>query len=103
MGRIVTLSMAVLMIVGGTGAVFSETVNQDSVQVAQTRGVPNPDAPPWSQLDPGLHYVGPAGSNLRGEPVFVPPGYARSTGGGIPNPDAPSWSQLDPGLHYVGP
>jgi hypothetical protein len=98
MGRIITLSMAVLMIVGGTGVVLSETVNQDSGQVA----VPNPDAPARSQLDPGLQYVGPAGGNLRGEPVFVPPGYARSMGG-VPNPDAPAWSQLDPGLHYVGP
>jgi hypothetical protein len=94
MGRIITLSMAVLVIVGGTGVVLSETLNQN-------RGpVPNPDAPARSQLDPGLHYLGPAGSNLRGEPVFMPPGYAW---GGIPNPDAPSWRQLDPGLHYVGP
>jgi hypothetical protein len=101
MGRIITLSMAVFMIVGGTGVVLSETVEPDSRQVAETRGVPNPDGPAWSQLDPGLHYVGPAAE--RGERVFVPRGYARSIGGGIPNPDAPSWRQLDPGLHYVGP
>lgn len=100
MGRIITLSMAVLMIVGGTGAVLSETVEPDSRQVAETRGVPNPDGPAWSQLDPGLHYVGPAAE--RGERVFVPRGYARSMRG-VPNPDAPARSQLDPGLHYVGP
>ena len=102
MGRIIALSIAGLMIVGGTGAVLSETVDHESGQVAQTQGVPNPDAPPWSQLDPGLHYVGPAGANLRGRPVLVPPGYGRPVAG-IPNPDAPPWSQLDPGLHYVGP
>jgi hypothetical protein len=101
MGRIMTLSMAVLMMVGGAGIALSETVEPDSGQVAETRGVPNPDAPAWRQLDPGLHYVGPAAE--RGERVFVPRGYARPLGGGIPNPDAPSWRQLDPGLHYVGP
>jgi hypothetical protein len=60
-------------------------------------GIPNPDAPARSQLDPGLHYVGPEGL-----PAYLRPGYARSMGG-IPNPDAPARSQLDPGLRYVGP
>ena len=107
MGRMITLSTAVLMSVVGTDVTLSATVKPgDLVPVNQDGGrvvaVPNPDAPPRSQLDPGLHYVGPAGGNSRGGPFFLPPGYARSSGG-IPNPDAPPWSQLDPGLHYVGP
>jgi hypothetical protein len=129
MGRIITLSIAVLVMVGGAGVVLSEAVKQDdsepvkqdSGQVDQTPdyrdnssgkpifappgyarpmgGVPNPDAPARSQLDPGLHHVGPAGV---GEPILAAPRYARPMGG-IPNPDAPARSQLDPGLRYIGP
>jgi hypothetical protein len=111
MGRMITLSMAVLMLISGANVALSETIrpngseaitpNGASPEYLPPRGIPNPDAPARSQLDPGLHYVGPAG-NLRSEPVFVPPGYARPKGG-IPNPDAPSRKQLDPGLYYDGP
>jgi hypothetical protein len=131
MGRMITLSMAVLMLISGPRVAFSETIRPNGseaitpngAEAAQSRGqsirergnrnfvspeylpprgIPNPDAPARSQLDPGLHYVGPADGNLRSEPLFVPPGYARPMGG-IPNPDAPSRRQLDPGLYYDGP
>jgi hypothetical protein len=123
--RIISLSIVALMTVGVTNVVLSETLKQDGSETvkpdgAETNqqendgavpagqrlatpptiarsmgGIPNPDAPARSQLDPGLHYVGP-----KDFPAYLRPAYDRSMGG-IPNPDAPS--QLDPGLHYVGP
>jgi hypothetical protein len=78
MRRIVTWSMAVLMTAGGAGFSLAETVEvaRPARYVAHhafsgrpvlvppryvrwMRMPPNPDAPAWSQLDPGLRYVGP--------------------------------------------
>jgi len=75
--------MAVLMTVGGTGVVLSETVKQDGVAAAQ----------------PADHLVRDNSSDKRS---LVPPGYAAPMAA-PPNPDAPARSQLDPGLRYVGP
>jgi hypothetical protein len=124
--RIISLSIVALMTVGVTNVVLSETLKQngsetvkpDGAETIQENdeavpagqrlatpptiarsmgGIPNPDAPARSQLDPGLHYVGP-----KDFPAYLRPAYARSMGG-IPNPDAPARSQLDPGLPHVGP
>ena len=83
MGRIITLSMAVLLTVGETGAALSGTLGQNGVAAAR----------------PARYLVR---NHFGGGQIFVPPGYGRRMGI-PPNPDAPGRSQLDPGLHYDTP
>ncbi len=82
MGRIITLAMAVVMTIGGTGVAASQGLRQDGPGARPAR---------YSER-----------SDFGGRRNFVPPGYGRRMGM-PPNPDAPAWNQLDPGLHYVGP
>ena len=83
MGRIITLSLTVLMAVAGTGIGLSETATPDGAEAAQpARNV--------------------ARNDFSDPQTFAPPGYALPMRA-VPNPDAPARSQLDPGLHYVGP
>jgi hypothetical protein len=82
MGRIITLAMAVVMTIGGTGAAFCQTHRQDGFGAQPAR---------YSER-----------GDFGARRSFVPPGYGRRMGM-PPNPDAPAWNQLDPGLHYVGP
>jgi hypothetical protein len=81
MGRIITLLTALLMIIGRTGVVLSETVKQNG-----------------NNAPAGYFVV----DGLSGKRVFVPRGYVAPTGG-PPNPNAPGLSLLDPSLHYLGP
>jgi CRISPR/Cas system-associated exonuclease Cas4 (RecB family) len=83
MGRIITLSFAVLATVAGTGIGLSESVSQDGVEAVQ----------------PARDLVR---NDLSDRRTFAPAGYALPMRA-LPNPDAPARSQLDPGLHYVGP
>ncbi len=77
MRRIITLSVAVVVTIGGTGVVLAQTYRHD-----------------------GPRYV--VRNDFGGRRTFIPGYYGRRIGM-PPNPDAPAWSQLDPGLRYVGP
>jgi hypothetical protein len=83
MGRIITLSMALVVTIGGTGVALAQTYGHHGPQAAQ----------------PARYVVR---DDFGGRRSFVPPRYGRRRGM-PPNPDAPAWSQLDPGLYYAGP
>jgi hypothetical protein len=85
MGRVFTLSFAILLITGQTGVLaqsLAQNRNRDPAPaayamadgsygkrifvprryIAPTRCQPNPNGPGPTQLDPGLHYLGPCES-----------------------------------------
>jgi hypothetical protein len=83
MGRVITASIAVLMIVGQTAGGLSSA----SAQSADRGATPAADA---------------VADGVSGKRTFVP----RRDGVPVtclPSPDAPARKQLDPGLRYLGP
>ena len=83
MGRIITLSIAVLAIVGQTSVVRSKAAGESGERAPK----------------PAAYAVADGFTSQRS---FVPRRYGAPTRC-APNPNAPSIEELDPGLRYFGP